>query len=133
MHPLGRSDKRALKLPLLSFNGVIDPDSGMYVARSLRDPPRMSLLSTDIDRSARRKNISDVSCALLPLHTRTRKCPLVPARIVRFYIRATRASARDRVRRHIKRSRGRNTSREGDLLSRSLSNGSPTQRKGVDR
>jgi len=70
MHPLGRSDKRALKLPQLSFNGVIDPDSGMYVARSPkeRDPPRTSLLSTDIDRSARRKNISDVSCALLPLH-----------------------------------------------------------------
>lgn len=102
MHPLGRSDKRALKLPLLSFNGVIDPDSGMYVARSPGDPPRMSLLSTDIDRSARRKNISDVSRALLPLHIRIRKCPLVPARIARFYTRATRAG---RERRHIKRSR----------------------------
>lgn len=35
MHPLGRSDKRALKLPLLSFNGVIDLDSMWHVCGSL--------------------------------------------------------------------------------------------------
>lgn len=124
MHPLGRSDKRALKLPLLGFNVVIDPDSGMYVARSPRDPPRTSLISTDIDRSARRKNISDVSFTLLPLHTRTRKCPLVPGLesselLYTCHARVQRPARRPTTTAHQTQPR-RNTSRECDLLSRSL-------------
>lgn len=79
MHPLGRGDKRALKLPLLGFNGVIDPDSGMYVARLSREGPSSNVAAIDRYRPKceKKKYFRRFARASSTSSTRTSKCPLV--------------------------------------------------------
>lgn len=144
MHPLGRNDKRALKLPLLGFNGVIDPNSAQWhICGSLVERPSSNVAAIDrYDRSARRKNISDVSCALLPLHTKhpvnvhpSWGLGMLGFESSSFYICATRASTDDQQRTAHQMQPERNTPSKCDLLSRSLPNTPSLMRwrKGVSR
>jgi len=88
MHPLGRNDKRALKLPQLGFNGVIDSDSGMYMARSPKERPSSNVVAIDRYRPkcAKKKYFRRFMRASSTSRNALRKCPLVLARIVPAFI-----------------------------------------------